>query len=249
MFSGPRRTAYFSTLTSGLSAVIVCSAESTFGHADPLARVDHLTLEVRQVDLVVVDDAESSDAGCGEIQGRRRTKAARAEQEDLRVEQLLLAFGPDLGEQQMARVALPLLGSQRLRRLDLVATVLPQREAAGHRLDVLVAEVLDQRPRRPRRAVARGAVEDDVLGVIGDRAVDPRLEIALRDVVRTGDVAGAPLLRLAHVDDHRAVVQLLPHLARIDFIDPALDLAKNLSSGRGHQKAPKGSQDSILQRV
>ena len=109
--------------------MIVCSAESTFGHADPLARVDHLALEVRQVDLVVVDDPERADAGRGQIQRRRRAEAARAEQQHLRVEQLLLALGPDLGEQQMARVALALLGGQRPRRLDLVAAVLPQREA------------------------------------------------------------------------------------------------------------------------
>ena len=249
MFSGPRRTGVLLDLDVGVERRDRLLGRIDLRDADPLARVDHLALEVRQVDLVVVDDSERSDAGGGEIQRGRRSEAAGAEQEHLRVEQLLLALGPDLGQQQMARVALALLGRQRLRRLDLVAAVLPQREAAGHRLDVLVAEVLDQRPRGPRRAVAGGAVQDDVLGAVGDRALDPRLEIALRDVLRAGDVAGGPLLGLAHVDHDRAVVQLLAHLARIDFIDPALDLAKNLGSGRAHQKTPKGGQDSILHRV
>ena len=190
MFSGPSRTAYFSTLTSGFSAVDRLLRRIDLRDADPLARMDHLALEVGEVDLVVVDDPERADAGRRQVQRRRRAEAAGAEQQHLRVEQLLLALDPDLGQQQMARVALALLGRQRPRHLDLIAAVLPQREAAGHRLDVLVAEVLDQRPRRPRRAVARLAIEDHVLGAIGDRAVDPRLEIALRDVLGAGDVAG-----------------------------------------------------------
>ena len=115
------------------------------GDADPLGRVDHLALQVRQIDLVVVDDAKRSDARGGEIQGRRRAQAAGAQQQHLCVEQLLLAFGADLGQQQVARVALALLGGQRARDVDLVAAVLPQGEAAGHRLDVLVAEVVDHR--------------------------------------------------------------------------------------------------------
>ena len=41
MFSGPSRTGYFSTFTSGLSAVIVCSAESTFG--TPIRSVEWIT--------------------------------------------------------------------------------------------------------------------------------------------------------------------------------------------------------------
>ena len=177
------------------------------GDADPLAGVDHLALEVGQVDDVVVDDPERADAGRGQVQRRRRAQAAGAQQQDLGVEQLLLTLDPDLGQQQMARVALALLGGHRARSLDLVAAVLPQREAAGHRLDVLVAEVLEQRAGRPGRAVARGAVQDHVLAAIGHGALDPGLEIALGHVLGAGDVTGRPLLGLAHVDDDRAVAQ------------------------------------------
>ena len=183
MFSGPSRTGVLLDLDVGVERRDRLLGRVDLRHADPLARVDHLALEVRQVDLVVVDDPERADAGRRQVQRRRRAEPAGAEQQHLRVEQLLLALDPDLRQQQVARVALALLGRQRPRRLDLVAAVLPQREAAGHRLDVLVAEILDQRPRRPRRAVAGRAVQDDVLGAVGDGALDPRLEIALRDVL------------------------------------------------------------------
>ena len=45
--------------------------------ADRLGRVDHLALEVRLVDDVVVDDPERADAGGGEIERGRRTQARR----------------------------------------------------------------------------------------------------------------------------------------------------------------------------
>ena len=219
-------------------------------HADPLARVDHLALQVRQVDLVVVDDPERAharprpDTAPPANPGRRRRAAARG------VEQLLLPVHADLGEKQVAGVALALLGGERARRLDLVTAILPKREAPGHRLDVLVTEVLDQRASGPGRAVARRAVQDHVLVAIGDGALDPRLEIALGYVDRAGDVPGRPLLGLTDVDDHRAVADLLVHGGGIDLIDPALDLAENLRSGRAHRrKLLKCGMDSILQRV
>ena len=102
MFEASRRVWYLTTSTSGLSALIVSSAESTFGTPTRLGRVDHLALEVREVDDVVVDDAERADAGGREVERGRRAEAAGAEQQDLRVEQLLLALGADLGEQQVA---------------------------------------------------------------------------------------------------------------------------------------------------
>jgi hypothetical protein len=88
----------------------------------------------------------------GQVERGRRAQAAGAEQEHLGVEQLLLALGADLGEQEVARVALALLGREGLGDLDGVAAVLPQRDAAGHRLDVLEAELV-QRVRGQRAAL------------------------------------------------------------------------------------------------
>ena len=76
-----------------------------------LRGVDHLALQVREVDVVVVDDPERADAGRGQVERGRRAEPAGAEQQHLRVEQLLLALDADLGDQQVARVALALLGA------------------------------------------------------------------------------------------------------------------------------------------
>jgi len=52
---------------------------------------------------------ERADTGRGEIERGGRAEPTGAEQQHLRVEQLLLAVRPNLGDQQVARVALALL--------------------------------------------------------------------------------------------------------------------------------------------
>ena len=42
-----------------------------FRHADAIVAVQDLPLQVREIDDVVIDDAERADPGGGEIQGRR----------------------------------------------------------------------------------------------------------------------------------------------------------------------------------
>jgi hypothetical protein len=74
----------------------------------------------------------------------------------------LLAVDPDLGDEEVTRIAFLLLVGQLPRRLEGVAAVAPEREAAGHHLDVLVAQVL-HRLRRERGAVLRRAVGDHPL--------------------------------------------------------------------------------------
>ena len=175
-------------------------------HADAVVRVRDLALQVREVDHVVVDDPERADARGGEVERRRRAEPARAEQEHLGVEQLHLPLEPDLGDQQVARVALALLGGERARNVDVVAAVLPERDAAAHRRDVLVAEQLLKRVGGERRAAARGAVEDHALrAVVADGALDARLQMAARHVDGARQMRLLELVLLAHVDDHRAV--------------------------------------------
>ena len=67
--------------------------------------MDDLTLEIRVVDDVGVDDAERADAGGGEVERRRRAEPAGTDQEHARVEQLLLPLLADLGNQDVAGVA------------------------------------------------------------------------------------------------------------------------------------------------
>ena len=71
--------------------------------------MDDLALQVRVVDDVRVDDPERADACRGEVERRGRAEPAGADQQDARVEQLLLARVADLGDQQVTRVAAPLV--------------------------------------------------------------------------------------------------------------------------------------------
>ena len=130
MFEASRRVWYFTTSTSGLMSWIGLLGGVDLRHADAVVGVGDLALEVGQVDHVVVHDPERAHAGGGEVEGGGRAEPAGAEQQDLGVEQLELALDADLGDEQVARVALALLGGQLPRDLDVVAAVLPQRDAA-----------------------------------------------------------------------------------------------------------------------
>jgi hypothetical protein len=105
----------------------------------------------------------------------------------------------------VARVALALLGGERAGDLDVVAAVLPERDAAPHGGDVLVAEQLLHGVRGERRAVAGRAVEDHAAGAVGHEALDPGLQVAARHVDGARQVRFLELVLLAHVDDHGAV--------------------------------------------
>src|SRR6476661_4084863 len=176
MFEASRRVWYLTTFTSGLSALICSSAESTLG--TPTRSVVWMTWRCRlETSTTSSSTMPSVPHACGcEVERGGRAEAAGAEQQHLGVEQLLLALGADLGEQEVARVALALLGREGLGDLDGVAAVLPQRDAAGHGLDVLEAQLV-QRVRGQRAALAGGAVQDHVLRAIGDLRVDARLEV------------------------------------------------------------------------
>ena len=209
------------------------------GDAHALRRVDHLALQVRQVDLVVVDDAERADAGRGEVQGRGRAEPSGAQQQHLRVEQLLLALDADLRDQQVPGVAVALFGAHRPGHLDLVAAVLPQGDAAGHRAHVLVTEILDHRARGVGGALAGCAIQDHLARAIGHDALDARLEMTPRNALRARQMPGRELFAAANVDDRHALVGELLDLGGVDLLDPALDLAEQLRSGRGHRETPK----------
>ena len=121
--------------------------------ADTVGGVDHLALQVREVDDVEVDDADRSHAGGGQVQGRRRAEAAGPDQQHLRPEQSRLAGRPDLGDQQVAAVAHLLVVGQPDGRGPLEALALPGLEAAVHGHDVRVAH----RAPSPGRRTATGS--------------------------------------------------------------------------------------------
>ena len=92
-----------------------------------------LALQVAGVDLVHVDDADRADACGGEVQRGGRTETAGTEHQHLAVEQLDLAGDADLGQQQVALVAVALIGGQHDRCLPRTTFVLPLAEPADHR--------------------------------------------------------------------------------------------------------------------
>ena len=143
--------------------------------------MEDLTLQVGGIDLVHVDDADRADASRREVERGRRTEPAGAEQQHLRVEQLGLAFHAHLGQQEMALVPVALIGGQDDRLLPRPALVLPAAEAAVHRHDVRVAELL-KGAGGEGRAHAAGAVHDDGRGPIGEPVLDLRLQMAARNV-------------------------------------------------------------------
>ena len=75
--------------------------------------VDHLSLEVRPLDDVVVGDAERPDAGRREVLDDRRAEAASSDDEDTGVQQPFLSLGPDTVHDDVPGVAVELLGVER----------------------------------------------------------------------------------------------------------------------------------------
>ena len=71
--------------------------------------MDDLTLEVRCLDDVVVDDADRPDPRGGEVGERDRPEAPGADDEDPGVGQASLPLEADLGEEDVPGVPRPLL--------------------------------------------------------------------------------------------------------------------------------------------
>ena len=201
--------------------------------AERVGRVHDLALQVRLVDHVRVDDPELADAGRGQVERGRRAEAARADQQDARVEQPQLPFLADLRDQQVAAVAGRALGPERARQVGREAAVLPVRVAAGERDRALVAE-LAERLGGEGRAVALRAVEQHRARAVGRDAFDPRLEVAARNVDGAGDAALLPLVALADVHEQRRVLarQQLLRAAGVDLFDRSLGLLEQLAVAR-----------------
>ena len=69
----------------------------------------HLALQVGQLDAIAVEQAERAAAGRRQVQRRRRAEAAGAHHQHPRRLEPLLAGGADLGERQVALIALALV--------------------------------------------------------------------------------------------------------------------------------------------
>src|SRR5687767_6188890 len=71
--------------------------------------VQDLTLQIRQINDITVDQTNASDSRGGQVEGRRRTKPPGADQENFGLGDFLLALSTDLGQENMPAVAAYLL--------------------------------------------------------------------------------------------------------------------------------------------
>jgi hypothetical protein len=80
-----------------------------FTLADGIRAVEDLALQVGQINFVRIGEGEAADAARREIQRRRATEAAGADDQRASRPQPLLSFDPDLGKKDVAAVAEELL--------------------------------------------------------------------------------------------------------------------------------------------
>src|SRR5439155_2827592 len=207
-------------------------------HPDAVVRVENLTLQVREVDHVHVDEADRPHARGGEVEGRRRAETAGADAEHLGVEELRLARLAHFGKQEVAAVADLLLGGELPVRGHGQTLVLPGREPTAHRRHLRVAELLEDAPGEQGARTA-GAVGDDRGALVRYRLLDAHLEQPPRQRDRLRHVALAELLLLAHVEQHRtrAAVELALHLLRRDLWDELPGLLHDLLVALCHRSA------------
>jgi hypothetical protein len=74
--------------------------------------MDDLSLQIAQIDLVPVNDSNGSDSGGRQIYGGGRAKAAGADEQYARRQQLLLTGSADLLQDDVPAVSFHLLFSQ-----------------------------------------------------------------------------------------------------------------------------------------
>ena len=185
------------------------------GLAEGAGRVQHLALEIRRVDDVVVHEPEAPDSRGGQIEQSGGAEPARTDDEDARLEQAALAGEADLGDEHVAAVALSLRLVEIVRGFDGLAGLHPGGEPAGER-DRFVAGLPEVRCRE-ERSVAVRAVDDDLRPRRRDVA-DPCHELPLRKMVSARDAAEVPLVLAPHVDEDGVRVE-----QRLRAFDVGLD--------------------------
>ena len=92
-------------LERGIDALHLLRGGVDFLAAHVRCRVDHLALQVGEIDHVEIDEADATDAGGRQVQAEGSAEAAGADQQHLRLFQLLLAFDADFRNDQVAAVA------------------------------------------------------------------------------------------------------------------------------------------------
>ena len=69
-----------------------------------------LTLKIRELDEVAINDSEAAESGANEEIGRDGAERSAADENSARLEKALLAFFADAGKKNLARIFLELPG-------------------------------------------------------------------------------------------------------------------------------------------
>jgi hypothetical protein len=67
--------------------------------------MEHLSLEIREIDDVAIDQSDCPDTGGSQVERGRRAKTAGADEQDLRLCNLLLPFSTDFGQKNVTAIA------------------------------------------------------------------------------------------------------------------------------------------------
>ena len=80
----------------------------SLGLADSVSAVDHLPVEVAEIDLIIIDDGQPTDTGSSEILDHRCPEPARPDHRNMAAEQHFLAFFTEGRQDHLAGIAFEL---------------------------------------------------------------------------------------------------------------------------------------------
>jgi hypothetical protein len=99
--------------------------------------VENLPLEIREIDIVEIDNADCADAGSRQVKRSGRSESSRADAQDTCGFEAVLPFGCDLGHDEMTRVPLQFFNIQLHRGAALVID-----DASRHWHDITLAQLV-----------------------------------------------------------------------------------------------------------
>ena len=165
--------------------------------------VQDLALQVGDVDHVGIDNAERPNARRGQIQARRATQSAGADEQHTRVEQFALSAFPHFGNEQMAGEPLHFGLVERAVAVEVQPGGLPRLDVALDVRDIGIAHALQCLC--GQRALALVAIDDNRAITVVVHAFDAKFEKPTRHIFRAGDIPSDVVFALAHVNEQRAI--------------------------------------------
>ena len=192
-----------------------------------------LPVKVAALHAVVVGKTQVPYPGGGQVEPSRCAQPTRAQHQHARLLQPALAGLAHLWQQQVARIAIVevTVGSTGQRLHQRQRLLAPGHGAARHGSHVGVAG-LQQELRGIGRALATLADQQDFLVVPRQMRGRVGLQLALGHAARALGHAAGPFVRLAHIDQHRAMGQALACLRGGNLLDAHGRIIAHVAAGR-----------------